>query len=315
MRALGLSALLLTTVGCSETGINGQGPDSPELNDAIDVPERVMDEFVQADANEADVLFVISNWWSMDQAYAELVDNFDDLLNVLLGSGVDYHIGVISTDTDHSDDNGKLKEGLGERWISPETERPLLAFAQMATMDSSGCVGPRRPRDATYMALEHQANTHNLGFRRDEATIHTIFVNDEQDSSYRLSFEEWVDWYGDFGPRPEVDSLSTIVDVGADSENVEATLLLGGSTHDIRDLPWANVMKDIGLQARGPKSEFPLSRVPVLDTLQVWVTGPTGEVEFDMGTEFSYIQGRNTILFDDYQPPSGARIDITYEPL
>lgn len=307
--------LPLALSACNMASFRGDLPGEPSRNANPVEVQRVTDSHVQVSPLKADILFVISNWWSSDRLTDELIEAFDDMLFELIDSGVDYHIGVISTDTDHADDNGKLREGFGDRWIDIENSRPLLAFAQMATMDASGCVGPRRPRDATYMALEHQANTHNLGFRRPEATMHTIFVNDDTDESYRMSFDEWVEWYDDFGPRPEVDSLSTIVDYQLDSENLVATQLIGGASHDIRDLPWENVMKDIGLRARGPKSEFMLSRVPVLDTLEVLVRAPTGISRFELGEHFSYIDGRNTILFDDYQPPSGSKVEISYEPM
>ncbi len=320
MRALGLSALLLTVVGCSETGLNGRTQDSPEIHNAPDVPERVVDEFMQAEANEADVLFVISNWWSMDQAYAELVDNFDDLLNVLIGSGVNYHIGVISTDTDHFYETGKLHEANGVKFITPQTPDPLDTFAEMATMNASGCVGPRRPRDAAYLALEVEVDAANAGFRRDDASMHTIFVSDDRDVSYRLSLEEWIDWYQGYTKTPELDSLSTIVDFSKDEDNIYASDVIGGATHPIQEYPWRNVVEEIGLRAQGLRTEFSLSRQPVPETIEVeaqvdgsWLTfeAPSADSEGD----WWYDASRNSVHFRDFEAPEGAEIQIGYEAI
>lgn len=302
-------------MACNDPTFRDQLPAEPARSASPLQNERITDTHVQVTPPEADILFVISNWWSSEQLTQELIDAFDDMLNELIDSGVNYHIGVISTDTDHSDDNGKLREGLGHRWIDIENQRPLVTFAQMATMEASGCVGPRRPRDATYMALEIQADTHNLGFRRPAASMHTIFVSDDRDASYHLSVDEFIDWYGNFGPNPHLDSLSAIVDTALDAENVSATTVLNGSSHDIDDTPWENIMRDIGLHARGPQAEFPLSRIPNVETLDVRVHAPTGVVEYDLNEDFTYIEGRNTVHFGDYRPPSGARIEISYEPL
>ena len=318
MRALSI-LLPLAVIGCAETGVREHLPPVPH-HDALPISvERVTDTHVQVKPMKADILFVISNWWSSARAQEELIDAFDDMLYILIDSGIDYHIGVISTDTDHIEDNGKLREGLGVRWIDTENTRPILTFTQMATMEASGCVGPRRPRDATFMALERQINSHNAGFRRNDATIHTVFVSDEADMSHDHSVNEWIEWYDSYGPNPDRDTLSAIVDLGKAPENVTAAEFMGGAAHDIFDVPWDNVLQHIGLQARGPQSEFFLSRVPEKTSIEVWVYEPTGLVQYVQGPrgegDFKYIPHRNSILFHDYMPPAGAQIDITYEPI
>ncbi|MBX2802941.1 MAG: hypothetical protein KTR31_34985 [Myxococcales bacterium] len=320
MRTLSLVLPMALMAACQEPAIRGDVPDVVH-NPADELDSlRVTDTYIQTIPMKADILFVISNWWSSERLQEELIDAFDEMIMVLIDSEIDYHIGAISTDTDHVEDNGKLREANGLRWIDQDTDFPIQTFAQMATMDASGCVGPRRPRDATWMALEHQAEHHNLGYRRDDASMHTIFVSDDVDQSYRMSFDEWVQWYDGFSPDPEVDSLSTIVDFNLDAENVGATNILGGASHEIRDMPWGNVLQQIGLQARGPKTEFGLSRMPVEGSVEVWVNAPTGQLNFTEGTveeggDYAYIEARNSILFHNYLPPAGSQIEISYEPV
>jgi len=263
------------------------------------------------------VLFVISNWWSMEQAYAQLVADFSDMLQVFIGSGMDYHIGIVSTDTEHSTEQGKLKEVAGWRWVEQATPDPINTFGTMATMDATGCAGPRKPRDGTYMALVTHANDQwNQGFRRDEASLHTVFVSDDKDLSSMLSFTEFEDWYDHFTNTPDIDTLSTIVDYTKDGQNLILTKDLGGSSQDIKILPWANVLQQIGLRAQGLGSEFILSHEADPDSIQVSITTPSGIKQiYSVDDGCTYVQDRNSVLLTGDAPVEGSEISVSYTVL
>lgn len=316
MRTISFLGLL---VGCSEQGFREEDKVDYQPNDRPDRVETVVDEYMQSPPTEADVLFVISNWWSMEQAYAELADRFDDLIQVFVGSGIDYHIGVISTDTDHAYENGKLHEQRGVRWIDEQTPDQIDTFIDMAVMSASGCPGPRRPRDATFLALEVHKNGWNAGFRREDASMHTVFVSDDRDSSLMHSFDEWVQWYSHFTNTPEIDTLSTIVD-RRDTDNPRATQTIGGTTHDIDQMPWINVLDEIGLRAQGLRQEYFLSQQPVVDTIEIKVLNGNAELSFELGDEeaggdFDYDANRNSVQFHTYEPPLDSTIQIVYDVL
>lgn len=321
MRTLSVfGAAILLAAGCSETGINGDDKVAYDPNSRPDDAELVEDVYVQSHPTQADVLFVISNWWSMEQAYAELVDSFDDLLDVFVGSGIDYHIGVISTDTDHAYEHGKLHVARGVKWVQDDTPAPFDTFAEMATMNASGCVGPRRPRDATFLAFEHEGDGWNKGFRREEASLHTVFVSDDRDTSVMHSLEEWVGWYDNWTQTPEIDTLSTIVDFSKDTQNIAASDIIGGASHPIQQMPWANVLEEIGLRALGLKQEYFLTSVPVADSIEVAVVVDGAERHFVVGPqedggEVAYDAVPNSVQFYEYEPPTGAEIVISYEAL
>jgi hypothetical protein len=317
MRTFPLVAAFATLVGCSETNFRND-PGHVYKGDPQDVePETVVDSYVQTSPTKADVLFVISNWWSMEQAYTQLVNDFTDMLQVFIGSGMDYHIGVVSTDVEHSYEQGKLNVANGWRWVEEATPDPINTFAVMATMDATGCAGPRAPRDATYLALvAHKDDEFNRGFRRDDASMHTVFVSDDKDLSTMQSFDEWVDWYNSFTDTPDIDTLSTIVDFSKDGQNLIATQEIGGSSQDIKVQPWANVLQEIGLRAQGMKQEFFLSRQPVADTIEVAVTTPEGnELRFSVDEDFTYVPDRNSVVFATFEPAEGSIIELTYTAL
>ena len=73
-------------VGCSEDTLVSIG--------------TVTDEFKQNASASIDVLWVVDNSDSMDEEQNALGFNFIEFINELTASQVDYHIGVISTDTD-----------------------------------------------------------------------------------------------------------------------------------------------------------------------------------------------------------------------
>lgn len=318
MRYISMIAVAATLAGCqSDSNINGQQKHVYDGNPQSVDPEVVVDSFVQTSPTQADVLFVISNWWSMEQAYTQLVEDFTDMLQVFIGSGMDYHIGIVSTDTEHSNEQGKLKEVNGWRWVEESTPDPVNTFATMATMDATGCAGPRKPRDGSYMALVTHANDqYNQGFRRDEASLHTVFVSDDKDLSSMLSFDEYVDWYNHFTDTPDIDTLSTIVDFSKDGQNLIATQEIGGSSQDIKVFPWANVLQEIGLRAQGMHQEFFLSRQPVEDTIEVSVETNEGTLlTFQSGTDFDYVADRNSVVFTSFSPTEGSVISLQYTAL
>lgn len=319
MRGIIASTVFIALVGCQEGGIRGDEIEPPPIGDPLPPDsELVTDEYTQSSASEADVLFVISNWWSMEQAYVELTESFGQMLDVFVGSGIDYHIGVISTDTDHAGERGRLHEANGVRWVDVNNPDPTNTFAQMATMNASGCVGPRRPRDATFMALEQNANGMNDGFRRDEASMHTVFVSDDRDMSTLNSLDEWIGWYNNFTETPEIDTLSTIVDEAKDNQNPDiAVPEIGGTTHPIESMPWKNVLEEIGLRAQGMKKEYYLSRQPIDGTIEVEMTVEGAELGFVEGTveeggDFMYNEGRNSVQFHTYEAPEGSAVRISY---
>jgi len=319
MRIAATIAAFVVLAGCSETGLNGKQDHSYDGHAQTVDPDVVVDQFVQNSPTKADVLFVISNWWSMAQAYQQLIADFSDMLQVFVGSGMDYHIGVVSTDTEHSFEQGKLKNVSGSRWVEEDTPDPINTFATMATMDATGCAGPRKPRDGSYMALvTHGGPTDqwNHGFRRDDASLHTVFVSDDKDLSTMLAFQEYVDWYNSFTNTPDIDTLSTIVDFSKDGQNLVATKDIGGSSQDIRVTPWANVLEDIGLRAQGMRTEFFLSQQPVPDSIEVTVTTTEDNVlHFQADTDFTYVADRNSVVFTTFEPTEGSVISLQYTSL
>src|SRR5690606_34989448 len=86
-----------------------------------------------------DVLWVIDTSCSMSQEQVQLASNFADFMAWFLESGLDYHIGVITTNMDPSATHmgGRLQPGnvAGDLlYIDSETPDPVAVFETMAVL-------------------------------------------------------------------------------------------------------------------------------------------------------------------------------------
>lgn len=147
----------------------------------------------------ADILFVIDNSCSMIEEQARLADNIPNFIDPLLATGLDVHIGVISTDMeDQADHAGKLQIAAGVNFIDADTPTPSNVFGQMANMGVEGSF-EEKGRAAAYSMVELKPDIpRNEGFYRPEATLSFIFVSDEEDQSAanpvtRNEFRQWME--------------------------------------------------------------------------------------------------------------------------
>lgn len=95
-------ALLAATAACDDCG----------ADPIVKVPEPGVqpDVFTQKGAAQVDILWMIDNSGSMAAEQEKVAERFGEFFNQLIISGVDYHIGVITSDPD---DNGVLRQYVG----------------------------------------------------------------------------------------------------------------------------------------------------------------------------------------------------------
>jgi hypothetical protein len=102
---------------------------------------------------------------------------------------------------------------------------------------------------------------------------------------------------------------------------VEATDKIGGAAHPHQQMPWANVLEEIGLKAQGLRREYFLSRQPVEGTIALTVVVGNAELrDFTEGAEeaggdWTYNAARNSVQFNTYEPPTDSQILIDYDAL
>lgn len=328
VRALLGIVALTTVVGCSETGIS-QGswhvdpPNPPDLE--VDVHT---DRIVQTPVPAVDVLWVIDNSCSMDEEQRALGQNFGAFINYFVGSGLDYHVGVLSTGFEDPSDRGKLREADGYRWIDEDVRDATGVFRDMAEMGTNG-PATERGRDQVYGAIELLSDSPaNEGFYREEAALAVIVISDEDDASSVKTVPEFIDWYVDLKTERSRISFSSIVgpDGGCESRNGKAvagkdylriTREVGGIEWPICDDNWSQVLEDLGIQVAGLQREFFLSSVPVESSIEVSILeqDATEAESFVEGVDWTYSRSRNSVKFNTYVPTPYAEVFIDYLPL
>lgn len=321
-----LLAPLIVLPACTEYDFESEAPDPPAVPATSDPYSAVRtDHLAQRDpVDEVDVLWVVDNSGSMGDDQALLVESFPEFMNFFLGlEGVDYHVGVVSTDMYAEDGQGRLREVEGRRWIDDTVFDPIPMFQMMALMGTGGS-GDEMGIAAAHAALSTERDAFNAGFYREDALLSVITVSDEPDYSYMLpvSEQEMVDFMLELKYEPGMVSYNTIVGPTPDGcataqpgtayETVR--LGVGGIAWSICDSQWDELLERLAMQAAGMKQEFFLSEVPLEGTIQVRAIEPDGtELDFTMDVDYTWNPQRNSILFLEYLPPPFTDVDVTYE--
>lgn len=325
--------LVLAAAGCqSDVGVRNVDDVFGVSNARPPANPIQTDKVVQVQTPEVDVLYVIDNSCSMAEEQLQLTQNFPEFMGYFYGSGLDYHIGVVSTDMQSTAHKGKLREQAGIKFIDDSTDNAEAVFTLMASMGTGGS-GIEKGRDAAYTAIEIRKETQNAGFVRDEAAMHIIVISDEEDSSTNnpISRAEFIEYLNALREIPEMVTFSSIVnpkdfqsqplqDEKAGKHYIAVTEAVGGIEWDIKTRDWGEVLDQLGIQATGLKREYFLTHLPVEGTVNVWVEDQGLTLPFDEGLQedggdYAYDRTRNSITFHTFIPGPLAEVFVEYEVL
>ncbi|MEQ1508473.1 MAG: hypothetical protein ABMB14_39950 [Myxococcota bacterium] len=279
----------------------------------------VTDVIVQEVAPSADLLFVVDDSCSMTDQQNDLIGSFPVFVDSLVGSGVDYHIGVVTTDLDRPGESGKLRAVGGQKWIDDATVDPTGVFDAMASVGTTGS-GQEQGLGAVYTALELERDGYNAGFLRDASDVHVIVLSDEDDQTRSTlitepEFEGWFDGLRGSAAERSFSSIVALTGPDRGDRYLAVTEAIGGAAYDITAGDYAAALLELGLAAAGLHREFPLSAIPDPDTLDVTVVLEEGTIlEFDRDVDYVYDATRVSVVFQGYVPESGAQVVIRYVP-
>lgn len=319
----GLPVLLLVLGACQDYNLQAPSDDAGKYNPPDLVAEKHVDEITQVTVPAVDVLFVIDNSCSMEEEQRALRDNFPDFMRYFTGSGLDYHVGVASTDVDAwNADAGRLIEEGGTSYIDSTmpADEAVESFRSRSSLGTAGSAD-EKGKDAAWGVLVTNAADDD-GFYREEADISIVVISDERDYS-DISVNEFASWMMTLKPEGSA-YFSSIV--GPDDNScrtaergtgyLEVTERVGGIAWDICTSDWSGLLTELGLQAAGLKREFFLSLVPVEPSIEVAVVDPDGvETAYAVDTNWTYDRSRNSITFVEYTPVPLSVVRITYDVL
>jgi hypothetical protein len=156
------------------------------------------DEFTQNDAASVDVLWVVDNSQSMQEEQTGLGQSFAVFLQQFELSQIDFHIGVVSTDTAT---NGVLHAPAGNpKYITAATPDPTGTFLEnvcfgtvsLGSCQASAGASNEKAFESAALALGKGGSwapgdpvtPPNPGFLRAGAALFVIMVSDEDDHSF-----------------------------------------------------------------------------------------------------------------------------------
>jgi hypothetical protein len=280
------------------------------------VPDTYADVFEQVDPEtRADVVVVVDDSPSMAEEQDRLTATFDTFLDVLADTEARFHLGITTTDAVAS--AGEFRGGGWVAWDAPD----LLAHVEGAL--TVGTDGQRHEEGLSAAVLTLEGDR-NPGFRREGVPLHLLIVSDEDDGS-PLSVQAYLDRLGLVAGDAELGVHGIVGDLPEGCANgtnaaaaapryTEAIALTHGNRASICSDDYGDLLEQVGLQLSGLPDTFPLSSVPVVDTLRVVVDDvqiPGREVD-----GWTYAPGDNAIVFHGRSiPRPGMQIGVHYQEL
>ena len=342
MRKFIFSMALFASVFAISTCVEYEISDSKvvigEANPAPVPSVKRLDRITQLARPKTDVLWVIDHSCSMYEEQTALTNNFDAFINYFIGSGLDWHVGVVSMDMTRGDHKGRLRTAGGLTYLDESSPSPAAIFREMAAMGTSGS-GIEQGLATSYAALEEHRNDFNQGFYRNDAMLNIIVISDEEDQTTEIGLGEYIAWLKNLKSNTKDVTFSSIVCLQTGTLNgvfcgehlfsamstgiryITVTEAIGGVLWDIRETDWSEVLEELGELAVGLKREFFLSDIPIPETLDVWVDIPDPDGEgkltysFKQHIDYIYSDTRNSITFITYLPPQYSQVHIKYSLL
>jgi hypothetical protein len=164
-----------------------------------------VDSFDQPLPSKVDILWVVDNSSSMQAKQDRLKANINSFVQFLQAQQVDYHLGVVSTDTFDPRQSGKLQNGAGlaQPWINSDAGTSAtgwfiqdVGLGELGSGDEKGLLGAMLaltpPLSPSISSANPDAGASNCTrlpngnvdcFVRPGAALYTIIISDEEDSS------------------------------------------------------------------------------------------------------------------------------------
>jgi hypothetical protein len=146
---------------------------------------------------KVDMLFCVDNSGSMSDKQKVLIDSIASFIGVFATGGVDFHIGVVTTDTSNDDpsywgsrlpgyvtpNRGRLLSRYSERYLSSSTLDVTGKFKENAHTGTIGS-GDEQCFNSMLYALDDSmigVGGYNEGFIRNDALLSMIVISDEDE--------------------------------------------------------------------------------------------------------------------------------------
>ena len=306
-----------TTVGGSTTGgsTTGSTDGGTTAGGTVGGGQPVSDwtdSFTQvADSDKkVDIAWVVDNSGSMGDDQTSLANNFDSFIRNFITRGIDFKMGITTTDCSTEAKCGAAVPGSLESLTAVQANGNPQAF--ISTFKAHIKVGTNgSSRERGLFAAEKFLDRYAQEHYRSDSRLVLVFVSDEEDQSPQ-STQYYLNRYLAEKANMGQDYVRaySIVKTGCQSSGCQFARYAyqsnntGGSVLNI-DGNFANTLADIGADIQSLIDSFSLSHTPVAGSLEVKVNGV-------VVTEWT-LDGRNLKFNQGHVPSVGANIQVKYQ--
>ncbi len=324
--------LVLLMAGCGKdkdvdtSNVEGDADADADADSDTDVePQPVVDVYVQIDRSPVDLLVVVDNTRGTADWQVTLGDAYPSLVQPYLDQGIDFHVGVITTDMKDAAQSGNLRPlSDGSLFITKDTVDPEAVFRAGVLVGEDA--GPPAGIQAMLTAADPAKTPGNAGFLRPEARLEFLVVSNHDDPS-ELDLQPTVEMFWtlkDDAPRvrmsavvlfPECDCQGDEVP-GAKYALLQAALL--GDLYDLAIPTWTADVASVPARNDAKLAAFGLSGYPDPTTITIQVNETDGDVVFPDPANWEYVTATDitAIAFAEGTAPDyGSEILVSWFPL
>ncbi len=279
-----------------------------------------------------DVLAVVDNSGSMNSHQMNLKNHAQSLINQFTSAGLDYHIGIITSD-EH--ENGRLIRGT---FVTPASPNPADQLASLFQVGTNGSATEMIFDPIVAALSEPNLSGANKGFFRPDAGLALVVLTDAEDQSVVNSPDQFVNFIKNVKPNGLVTMQGIIVPTGVsncprDQESparIESAIAqLGGQAYSLCAANYSENIVQIGNSiasvASGINKGLPADQIPAIqlpsapDYKSIKVTyGSQTLIAGNIQYGWVYDAQTNEVRVGDkvkwsYQP-LGTPLTITYVP-
>ncbi|MSQ03214.1 MAG: VWA domain-containing protein [Myxococcales bacterium] len=270
-----------------------------------------LDVWTQPDRDaDVDILWVLDNSGSMSEEHDSLAEHAAAFTDTLAGADLEFRLALVSTDVA---DVGTLLGPI----LDEGSERLTETFVE--AVQSAGIRGARD--EEGFAAAIAGADPDTTEFGRGKADLQVVIYSDEDDRG-SMEVDEFLDELEGthsgyhvavnvvVGDAPS-GCASAVAAADAGLRYQEARELSGGVRESICTVEMDAVLQRLANYVIGLNAKFPLTELPLLNTLEVQVDDvviPRRDVD---GWRYHGID--NSIVFDGWAiPRPGAKIQAAY---
>jgi hypothetical protein len=281
---------------------------------------------------KVDILFIIDNSASMSLFQAELLGNLNVLTSGLPQQGIDFHIGVATTDSfkgPNGSSNLRLRDGVQDKHsgvfvVTPETADFAVALAINLNQGVSGG-GVESPFLSFKQVLDFPQNN---DFRRADAELAVVTIGDEDDSSttrdgWMIPTTDFSAYLKNIGDKNKASfSAITILDRNCPNDNrsissprmSELVKLTEGYQSNICEMKASleGLVQFLAIPPAASEYFIKLDHTPVVETIVVKINGHLIKQESANG--WTYDSSSNQLILRGTAiPAKGDLVSVSYD--